>query len=239
VYLDNALAIPYLQGNYTTGNNIKVPIIPGYFDINMKINGIPTTTVIASVLGGTPLKVIPASTSTITQNDDDSLIPSIFATAGSVAYAISGISGTMTTSLTATISGNSEIVNYAYFGATPPPPPPPPLLDPLKAYVDVYKNGALVTQQQIFFSSSPTSQNSGGVGASSSYVVDSYTYPQTVVNGVISTSVVPGDFVEYFLYANIAANGSTPPTPPGHTLYGYSGEGHATVTIHSGTILIS
>ena len=55
VYLDGKLSLPYLHGNYTTGNKIRVPVIPGYHDINMKLNGIPTTTVIANVLGGVGL----------------------------------------------------------------------------------------------------------------------------------------------------------------------------------------
>jgi hypothetical protein len=64
-------------------------------------------------------------------------------------------------------------------------------------------------------------------------------YPQTVVNGVITTNVLPGDFVELYLYANIQADGSTPPIPSGHVFYHHSGEGHATTTIHSGSILSS
>jgi len=236
-YLDNQLALSYLNGNYTTGNHIKVPVIPGYYDINMKINGVPTTTVISNVLGGTGLKVIPPSTSTITDYDDNNLISTISATSGTTAYVISTTAGTITTSITATISGNSEIENYAYFGATPPAPPPPPPRDPLKAFVDIYRNGVFASQQQIYFNPNPTVQNSAGVSGSSSYLVDKYTYPQTVINGVITTNVVPGDMIEFYLYANISADGSAPPVPSGYIFYHYSGEGHATATIHSGSIL--
>ncbi len=238
-YLDNHLSLSYLNGNYTTGESIKVPVIPGYHDINMKINNVQTITVIANVLGGTGLKVIQPSASTITQQNDNNLVSSITATTGSVSYVISTSAGIVTTSITATISGDSEIKNHAYFGAPPPPPPTPPPRDPLKAWVDVYKNGILVNQQQIYFNALPNSQNSGGVSGTSSYVIDKYAYPQTVINGVITTNVLPGDFVEFYLYANIQADGSTPPIPSGHIFYHHSGEGHATTTIHSGSILSS
>lgn len=238
-YLDNALALGYLDGNYTTGEQIIIPVIPGYYNINMDINGVPTTTVISNVLGGTGLKVISPSTSTITDYDDNSVISSISSTTGSTAYVISTTSGTITASVTATISGDSEIKNQAYFGSPPPPPPPPQPRDPLKAYVDIYKNGAFVSQQQIYFNPVPSVQNSGGASGSSSYVIDKYTYPQTVISGVITTNVFPGDMVEFYLYANIEAEGSAPPVPPGSILYHYAGEGHATTSIHSGTILTS
>lgn len=239
VYLDSSLALHYLQGDYTTGDNVKVPIIPGYRNINMKINGIQTTTVIANVLGGVGLKVIEANTSTITSYVENNAIPSIGATAGTTSYVVATSEGTMTTSLTATISGDSEIENHAYFGSPPPPPPPPPPRDPLKAYIEVYRNGALVRHQQIYFNANPTILNTGQTAGSSSSVTAKYTYPQTVVNGVITTNVLPGDFIEFYLYASIEAEGPLPPVPPGHTLYHYSGEGHATATIHSGNILTS
>ncbi len=239
VYLDNSLALSYLQGNYTTGNNLKVPVIPGYHDINMKINGVPTTTVIASVLGSTGLKVIEPNSSIITDYAESDMISLIEAATGAVSYVIATAEGTMVTSLTATISGDSEIKNYAHFGSPPPLPPVPPPSDPLRAYVDVYKNGALVKQQQIYFNANPAVQNAGQTTGSSSSVTTKYTYPQTVVNGVITTTVLPGDMIEFYLYASVKAEGSAPPIPPGHVFYHYSGEGRATATIHSGSILTS
>jgi hypothetical protein len=239
VYLDNLLSLSYLNGNYTTGEHVRIPVIPGYYDINMKINGVPTTTTIANVLGGTGLKIIQPSTSTITQYNDNYLVPSITATTGAVSYVISTSAGMITTSITATISGDSEIENYAYFSAPPSTPLAPAPKDPLKAWVDVYKNGALINQQQIYFNSLPNSQNSGGTNGFSSYVVDKYMYPQTVINGVITTNVLPGDFVEFYLYANVQADGSVPEVQSGHILHHYSGKGHATTTIHSGSILSS
>jgi hypothetical protein len=239
VYLDNSLGLAYLQGNYTTGNNIKVPVIPGYHDINMKINGVSTTTVIAGVLGGTGIKVMEPGSSTITEYADSGIISSIAATAGATAFVVATAEGTMTASLTATISGDSEIVNRAHFGSTPPAPPTPNPKDPLKAYVDVYKNGVLVGQQQIYFSSNPVAQIASQVTGSASGITASYAYDQTVVNGLMTANVMPGDMVEFYLYAEIVADGYAPPIPPGHVFYHYSGDGHATSRIHSGSVLVS
>ncbi len=239
VYLDSTLSLFYLQGNYTTGNNLKVPVIPGYHDINMKINGVPTTTVIASVLGNVGLKVIEQNSSTITEYTENNMVSSIKATAGATSYVIATAEGALTTSLTATISGDSEIENHAHFGSPPPMPPAPPPKDPLRAYVDVYKNGILVKQQQIYFNANPAVQNTGQITGSSSSVTARYAYEQTVVNGVMTTRVSPGDIVEFYLYASIDAEGYAPPISPGHVFYHYSGEGRATATIHSGSILTS
>ncbi|MEW6043447.1 MAG: hypothetical protein AB1608_04225 [Thermoproteota archaeon] len=239
VYLDNHLHLGYLEGSYVSGDKIKIPVIPGYHDINMKINGIPTTTVIANVLGGTGLKVVEPTSSTITSYKEDDLISSVSSTVGSTSYLVSTKEGTLTASLTATVSAESRIDNHAHFGYPPPPPPPPPPRDPLKAYVDVYKNGALVKQQEIYFNANPAVLNTGESVSSTSSVTARYVYPQTVINGVITVDTSPGDMVEFYLHANIRADGPTPQVPPGSVFYHYSGQGHATVTIHGGSILAS
>ncbi|MEM4249665.1 MAG: hypothetical protein QW395_05175 [Candidatus Nitrosotenuis sp.] len=239
VYLDNHLSLGYLGGNYTTGDKIRIPVIPGYHDINMKINGVPTTTVIANVLGGTGLKVMESTSSTITSYEENAVVSSVSSTAGSTSYVISTKEGTMVASLTATVSAESEIENYAHFGYPPPPPPPPVPRDPLKAYVDVYKNGVLVKQQEIYLNTNPLVQNTAQTVGSSSRVTVKYVYPQTVINGAITVDALPGDMVEFYVHANIQADGPIPPIPSGAVFYHYSGQGHATVTIHGGSILSS
>ncbi|MEM3064465.1 MAG: hypothetical protein QW177_03735 [Candidatus Nitrosotenuis sp.] len=239
VYLDNHLKLGYLDGNYTTGDKIRVPVIPGYHDINMKINGVPTTTVIANVLGGTGIKVMESTSSTITSYEENAAVSTVSSTAGSMSYVISTKEGTLSASITATISAESEIENYAHFGYPPQPPPPPIPRDPLKAYVDVYKNGVLVKQQEVYFNSNPVVQNTGQVVGSASRVAAKYVYPQTVINGAIKVDTFPGDMVEFYLHANIQADGPIPPVPSGAVFYHYSGQGHATVRIHGGSILSS
>jgi hypothetical protein len=237
--LDNILPLQYIDGNYTTGDRIRVPIIPGYKNVNLKINGNPTITAISDVLGGTGLKVIESGTSTITQHKDSDLVTSITATTGSIAFVVPTAEGTLTTSITATISGTSQIDNYAYFTAPPPPPPPPGPRDPLKAYVETYKNGKFVTRDEIYFNPNPAIENTSSVGGTSSKVSAKYSYPQTVIHGVLTTNVEAGDMVEFYLYANIYADGPVPPIPAGYTFQNYAGVGTATATIHGGSILSS
>lgn len=237
--LDDALFLPYLDGNYTTGDRLRVPIISGYGSISMKISGIPASIKIEDVLGGSGLRVVEPATSTITQYDDDGMVTSASSTAGAVAYMIATSDEKITSSVTATISGSSEIENRAYFGAPPPPPPPPPPSDPLKAYVDIYRNGQFVSQQQIYFNANPVAENHGAVYGSMSSVLSKYTYPQTAISGTFTTSAAPGDMIEFYLYANIHADGPVPPVPQNHILYNYVGKARATVTIHSGSILSS
>lgn len=237
--LDGSLTLPYLDGNYTTGNHILVPIIPGYYDVGMRINGLPTIIRISDVLGGTGVKVVAPTSSTITRYSDGGIVPSVSATAGSVSYVVATSSGILTTSLTATISADSEVENHVLFELAPPIPPAPRPKDPLKAWIDVYKNGESYDQKQIYLNSLPESQNSGGVSGLTSFIIDRYAYPQTVISGTVETSVNPGDFVEVYLHAEIAADGSAPPVPSGYVPSRYWGQGHATVTIHGGSMISS
>jgi hypothetical protein len=238
MHLDS-ISLPYLNGNYLAGERIRIPIIPGHQKINMKVNGIAISTAISDAFGSSVLKAIEPGTSTITKYDGDGTISSVSATTGTVAYVISTTDGTVTISITATISGSSQIENSAHFTAPPPIPPAPPPVDPLKAYVSTYKNGKFVSQQQIYFNANPAVTNSGTISGSSSTVIARYTYPQTVINGVLTTSALAGDMLEFYVYANVQADGPTPPIPNGHVLTSYSGKGHATATIHSGSILSS
>lgn len=66
-----------------------------------------------------------------------------------------------------------------------------------------------------------------------------YIYSQIVINGAITVDTFPGDMVEFYLHANIQADGPIPPLPSGTIFHHYSGQGHATVTIHGGSILSS
>lgn|GEM_PF-2041851 len=239
VSLDGVLALPHIDGNYTTGYRVRIPIVPGYHNISMGINGVPVAIAIADVLGGTGLKVVEPGTSTTTRLDDDGLVSSISATTGSTSYVVATTQGRITTVVTATVSGTSHIENRAYFGSPPPQPPPPPPSDPLKAYVDTYKNGRFVSQNQIYFNSDPLTSTSGRTEGSSSSVSAQYSYPQTVISGTLTTDVAPGDMVEFYLYAEISSDGPVPPIPPNHIFYNYAGTGRATATIHGGSILSS
>lgn len=239
VFLDNLLPLEYLNGNYTSADHIMVPIVAGFDEIEMKINGIPTTILVSNLLGGGGLKVVGPTSSTISKLTENGIIPFVSATAGGQSYVIATSRGLLTTSLTATISAESQIQNSAQLEAVPPPPQPPQPKDPLKAYVEVYKNGVLEYQKQIYFNSNPVVQNTGSVEGTASVVTSRYLYPQTVINDIITTPVSPGDMIEFYLYANIYADGETPAVPSGYKVKRYLGVGTATVRIHSGSILTS
>lgn len=230
------LSLSYLDGNYNNGDLIKVPVIPGYLNINMEINGVPTITVISNVLGGTGIKVANPATQTINDQDTDSALTFIESTTGTVANAIATTTGYLNTNFLATISGSADLTNTVTL--TTPPPPPPPVIrkDPLTGWVDVYKNGILIQSIQLFFNDHPTFASSNIVSGSSQIQTASYSYTQTTITGTAVTSVSPGDMVEYYLYAKVHADG-IPLTPPsGYLVSTVSSKGTATATIHSGSV---
>ena len=231
-----ALPLQYLNGNYSNGDLIKVPVIPGYLNIDMDINGIPTTTTISNVLGGTGIKVANPATQTINDQDNDSPLLSIEATTGTVAYAIATTSGSLNANLLATISGSSSLTNTVTLTSPPPPPASPARKDPLTGWVDVYKNGVLIQSVQLFFDDQPTFTSSNVVSGNSQVQTASYSYAQTTISGTTVTGVAPGDMIEYYLYAKIHADG-IPLTPPsGYAVSAISSRGIATATIHSGNV---
>jgi hypothetical protein len=80
--LDGTLYLPYLDGEYSDGESIMVPVIPGYRTINIAINGVSTSLDYADVLGGTGIKIASPATSTIQRSDITTPISSSEATAG-------------------------------------------------------------------------------------------------------------------------------------------------------------
>jgi hypothetical protein len=238
-YLDNSLALSYLNGDYTNGQTIRVPVIPGYHDINMEINGIPTITSIASVLGGTGVKVASPSTQTINDSDTDSALPYIESTTGTVAYVVSTSSGSISASIQATISGSSSLQNTVTLTAPPPPPPAPVRKDPLTGWVDVYKNGVLVQSIQLYFNNQPTFTSSNTVSGNSQIQTATYSYPQTAIQGNAVTSAAIGDMIEFYVYAKIHSDGIPLSPPSGYVVSTVQSQATATATIHSGTVITS
>lgn len=231
-----ALSLSYLDGNYNNGDLIKIPVIPGYLNINMEINGIPTITMISNVLGGTGIKVANPATQTINDQDTDSSLVFIESTAGTVAYAIATTNGYLNTNFLATISGSASLINTVTL--TTPPPLPLTVIrkDPLTGWVDIYKNGILIQSIQLFFNDQPTFVSSNVISDNSQIQTASYSYDQTAIMGTAVIGVSPGDVVEYYLYAKIHADG-IPLTPPsGYLVSTVVSKGSATATIHSGSV---
>ncbi len=231
-----ALSLSYLNGNYTNGDLIKVPVIPGYLNINVDINGVTTTTMIPNVLGGTGIKVANPATQTINDQDTDSALAFIESTTGTIAYAISTTTGNLNANFLAVISGSASLTNTVIL--TTPPPPPPPVIrkDPLTGWVDVYKNGVLVQSIQLFFNDQPIFTSSHLVSDLSQIQTATYSYTQTTITGTSVTSVTPGDMIEYYLYAKVHADGIPLAPPSGYIVSTVTSQGMATATIHSGSV---
>lgn len=233
------LSLSYLNGNYINGQTIKVPVIPGYLNINMVINGVPITTIISNVLGGTGVKIANPATQTINDQYTDSALSLIESTTGTIAYAIATTTGNLNANVFGTISGSASLTNTVTLTIPPPPPPHVVRKDPLTGWIDIYKNGVLVQSAQLLFNDQPTFTSSNTVSGSSQIQTASYSYAQTTISGTIVTSVAPGDMVEYYLYAKIHADGIPLVPPSGYTVTAVTSQGTATATIHSGSVNIS
>ena len=238
----DGLALPYLDGSYSGGDSMMIPVIPTYRGISMSINGMDAYLGIADVLGGTGLRITDPVSSTISVSQDR-FVDSIQSTAGIVAYAVAPTDGRMKAHVRAEISGVSEITNTrTYFENTPPPPPPPRPRDPLTLWIEVYVNGQLReidgrTQTQIFFSDTPgESHQSGASGSHSTFHTARFSYPDILVFDSMSVPVEAADFVEFYFYNQIEAHGSVPPLPSGFHEHAQHGRASATATMRYASI---
>ena len=233
---DGSLTLGYLDGEYSDGQSLFVPIIPTFKQIRLTINEIPTYLNIADVLGGTGLHIADPVSSTITKSRPDGFIHSIEATAGAITYMIATIDGNAKANIQATIYGESTITNTRKYLELPPPPPPPLPRDPLSAWVEVYINGELQTiggnsATQIFFSDQPVEDHDSGRTGTTAHHTAGFAYPAVTVLDTISIPVQEADFVEFYFYGRIYAEGSIPPVPSGYEEYRRSSDASATVTI--------
>ena len=241
VSLDGILPLPYLDGVYTEGNSIFVPVIPTYKTIHLAINNAETSLAISDVLGGTGLYIADSVSSDITLNRPDEFIHEISATAGAVTYMISTHGGDAKAHVQATISGSTEIINTRNYWLDPPPPPPPRPIDPLTTWIEVYINGELTPingeyKTQIFFSDTPdTDHIAQSAGVSSTHIAR-FSYPEITVTDTISVPVQAADYVEFYFYNQINAQGSIPPVPPGYLESGRSSTATAVAVLEHASI---
>ena len=242
VSLDGIVPLDHLGRNYTINHNsIFVPIIPPYKTIFLTINGIPTQLHIADVLGGTGLKIANPVTNTIAISRANNFVNSIEAVVGTTTYMVAATDGNAKAHIRATVSGVSEITNTRTYTIPPPPPPPPRPIDPLTTWVEVYVNGQIQTiagqtKTQIFFSDSPATNHASGVAETSSFHTARFAYPDVVVLDTVSVPVQEADFVEFYFYNKIYAEGSIPPLPSTAIESGRMGTASASVTIQHASI---
>ena len=139
--LDGTQSIPYVDGDYRSGDGLNIPVLPGFDAVHMRINGIQASLRYANILGGTGITIAEPKTSQITQNSVSSPIRYAESTAGTTAFAIATADGRLKAVISETISGSISITNTYRLQAVPPPPPAIPRDDPLTGEVDIFVNG--------------------------------------------------------------------------------------------------
>lgn len=220
VSLDGKVGLPYLSGRYGDGDSIMVPVVPAHSTMRMDVNGVPVSLDVADVLGGTGLKIADPVTSSVSIEKPGAFVSAVEATAGAVSYLVAHSDGTAKAHVRASVSGTSEITNTRTYQAAPPPPPPPAPRDPLTTWLRVYVNGEPVRvggsyEVRVFFSDSPVESHESGVGPSASYHTSRFSYPEIDIFETVSVPVKESDFVEFYFYSRVRAEGSAPPPAPG------------------------
>ena len=235
------LDLAYLDGRYTSGEDIHFPVIPPYRDVRLHVNGVPAGMKISDVLGATGLKIADPVASTISRDDPGGFVDDIESTAGAVTYMIAAADGNAKAHVRATVHGTSEITNTRVYELRPPPPPPPAPVDPLTTWIEVYVNGEPVdvggkAATRIHFSDQPDEDHEGGAGHKTSYHTARFSYAPVTVTDTISVPVQEGDFVEFYFYSRIRAEGTAPPVPDGYAEISRYGSATATSVIDHASI---
>ena len=217
--LDGTLPLPYLNGNYTDGDTIRVPIVPGYDAVRLSINSLKASLAFGNVVGGTGVHIADPTSSVIKRSDVSLGVGPVIkfgeSTAGTVSYAIASSNGHMKAIIQATVSGSVEIKNSYTIqpgrACPPPPPPPPPPRDPLSVMVDVHVNGVLVDTVDLGVDANPVFSPAKGHYRSDGNVIVyqnvkyEYKHGEGASNrfSTVSVPVQRADYVEFFVYAHI------------------------------------
>lgn len=239
------LRLEYLDGEYSAGagdgGRIWVPVIPGHFSIHMKINGVDAALRYSDALGGSNVRVIPASTSTVSRASLDAPIASIGASAGTSAYAIASSDLPVVAIVSATMSGTAYI-EHEHAARTIRSC----VRDPLTGWVTAYKNGELVYESRRMVDYNPAITRSSTVNDAGFGVTRAtFQYGHVAISEtVVVNDVSAGDFVEFHVHANIYAEHPFPSVlfrswcGWGTTTVHVSSEASATANIHGGSIIV-
>ncbi len=244
IHLDEKLALPYLNGTYSRGESMYVPIIPQYKRIDMTINGTETSLEYKDILGGTSIRLAgPSTTTLITKSQDP--IREAGATTSTNTYSIATADGMMKAVFTQTANGNVWIKN-SYMIRDPPPPPLPALLDPLDATVNIYVNGERKKTINLGINADPDASKdakSKDVGGRFNKKLVTrtvnYDYSSFVFSGNAQIPVEAGDFVEFHVITRILGEIDRYTPPAGKIIEEDWGESRATVNIESASIQTS
>ena len=239
--LDGTLPLPYLNKEYIGGNEIHIPIVPEHHTIHLKINGMATTLPFKAIQGGTGTTVAEPVNSVIKKVDLESPIYHAEATAGTTAFAIASSDGDLIVVISETISGEVKITN-SYLLENPPRPPAPRPWDPLSGGVVIYINGdeysKVVLGENKFPPGEGTIATPTNQGDGTTLVIREvhYEYPDFTFTGATTIPVNIGDFVEFYVYANVNGEIDEYDVPNRFTLLSESGESRAEANIRSAHI---
>ncbi len=240
-----AMRLEYLDGEYSASEDDEgrmwVPVVPGYFSIHMKVNGVDAVLRYSDVLGGSNVRVIPSSTSTVSRVSFEQPIDHIDASAGASAYTIATSDRPILAIVSGTVSGHAHIEHTHRESQMPRC-----ARDPLTGWVAAYRNGDLVYESERMSNYAPEiSATSKVLANGNGSTKTTFTYDRTTISNTVNVSnVSPGDFVEFYIHANIYAE-SAFPSPEGRTWCGtgtirthVSSDASATANIHGGSIII-
>lgn len=237
------LRLGYLDGSYTASQDdsgrIWVPVIPGYYSIHMKINGVDAVLRYSDVLGSSNVKIITPSTNTVSK-ESTMPITMIEASAGAVAYAIATHDGNMAAIVQGTVSGNAYI-EHKYDN---PRKMFTCFRDPLSGWIQVYKNGDLFRSGYRFVNYEPEISTRDYVDSDGyRHVRTTFEYDEQYIRESVSIPVRTGDFVEFYIRSHIHSESELPLTSVigqcWTTVFPhYSSQASATANIHDGSIII-
>ena len=253
----NTLALPFLNGNFTSSDTLNVPILPKFDTIHMQINGVDISLSFSNIINTAKIRVISSESSTIRITSPDAELPSASSSVGATAIIIATAHGMMDAIVSEKISGSVFIENKYSFDTveTIPPPPPPRPRDPLSGWLEVYVDGELrgepillgINESPNFTPSSDSDTRTTSAGTRSTGLTITtyhsgtqsvlYEYPDFLVTGSVSVDVEPGDMVEFYLYSKIF--GEIDESIPRGNNWKESGQSVSTAIIKSGSILTS
>lgn len=236
---NDALELDYLNNVYETSGEIYIPVVPGYQEIRMNVDGTESSLKYANVLGNSGVTIISSATSTIETSEASSDIFNATAIASSTGYIIATSDGEMQAVISETISGFIHITNkYTLVSldvVREPPVNEPERNDPLTAYVDVYING-VKDGETVQIGINPFPDFQSFANAVSNDVATrgvTYTYPDYTLSATLSTNVNAGDFIEFHIYAKIFGEIDGYEVPVGRILEQSAGESTSTANIKS------
>ncbi len=243
VKINHDVTLGYLDGNYSPGSSLFVPIIPGEQEVDITVNGQTLSIPLNAIENPVGLKAIPVITNTNAQYSSTGQITSIDVNTVTSAFAIAPNTGRMFATAALRVSGESSLTSDVSMYFVPNPPPPPRPRDPLSVYVDVYVNGQFVKSDLIYYDSDPIFSPLQAMNGLTYLQAENYKFKQTTTIGNEFVNVNAGDMVQFIIRTTVHADGQPITIKPYAVTGGVvklgstTSAASATANIYSGTII--